>query len=227
MEILQLIKVALSLAAVMFCAPVGAVYFNSLIYDMGPDQGFISRQIVNDTPRTNLYTISAYKIDKPGQSGENRIIGGPMEVVYSPLKFIVQADGKEYFKLFYHGPEDDIERYYRVVFKESPVQMFPLKKQDKYMDILPVVAMSTVLVVRPRNIRLQFEVDERTGIIRNTGNTYFRVIIQNGCHGDDESSTQFYMLPGEFYRNAIARGNNKKYVVASRRYHPLGNGCFN
>lgn len=226
MDTLRLIKAALSLAAAMFCTPASAVYFNSLIYDMEPDQRFISRPMVNDTPRTNLYTISAYKIDKPGKGGENRIIGGPMEVVYSPLKFTVQANGKEYFKLFYHGPEDGSERYYRVVFKESPVQMFPLKKQDKYMDVLPVVAMSTVLVVRPRKIRLQFEIDEHTGTIRNTGNTYFRVIIQKGCHGDDESSTQFYMLPGESYRNAIAGGNNKKYVVALGRYHPLGNGCF-
>ncbi len=226
MATLRRINLALGLAAAMFGPSAGAAYFNALIYDMGPDQRFISRPMVNDTPRTNLYTISAYKIDKPGAGGENRIIGGPMEVVYSPLKFTVQAGGQEYFKLFYRGPEDGVERYYRVIFRESPVRMFPLKTQNKYTDVLPVVAMSTILVVRPRKTTLKFEVDERTGTIRNTGNTFFRVIIQKGCHGDDESSTQFYMLPGESYQNAIAGGNNKKYIVALGRYHQLGNGCF-
>lgn len=223
---LRVVKAASCLLAAAFCAPAGAVYFDSLIYDMEPGESFISRPIVNDTPRTNLYTISSYKIDKPGRGGENRIIGGPKEVVYSPLKFTVQAEGKEYFKLFYRGPQDGVERYYRVVFKEAPVQMFPLKKQNKYTGVLPVVAMSTVLVVRPRNINLKFDADERTGTIRNTGNTFFRVIIQKGCNGDDVSSTQFYMLPGETYRDPIAVGNNKKYVVALGRYHPLGKGCF-
>lgn len=56
--------------------------------------------------------------------------------------------------------------------------------------------MSTILIVRPRKTRFQYEINEATGTIKNTGNTYFRVILQKGCNGDDESSTQFYMLPG-------------------------------
>lgn len=209
-----------------FIFPAGAVYFNSLVFDMQPDEKFISRPMVNDTSRTNLYTVSAYKIDKPGKHGENRIDGGEMEVVYSPLKFTVQPDGKEYFKLYYRGPQDDIERYYRVVFKESPIQIFPFRNQNQNTDIIPVVSMSTFLVVRPRKAKLEFKIDEANGTIRNTGNTFFRVIIQKGCNGDDESSTQFYMLPGEEYRSPIAKANNKKFIVAMGRYQNLGEGCF-
>ncbi len=220
--IISLLIIALTFPAL----PARAAYFNSLIYEMEAGQTFISRPMVNDTRRTNLYTLSVYKIDKPGKGGENPITGGEMEVVYTPLKFTVQPDGREYFKLFYRGPRDNIERYYRVVFKETPIQLFPFKKQEQNTNIIPVVAMSTILVVRPRQSRLAYEVDETAGTIRNTGNTFFRVIIQQGCHGDDESSTQFYMLPGETYRHASVRAGNKKLLVAKGRYHPLGKDCY-
>lgn len=205
---------------------VNAAYFDSLIFDIPADKKFISRAIVNDTTRTNLYTLSVHKIDKPGKNGENRIVSGDMEIIYAPLKFTVQPDGTEYFKLFYRGPEDSTERYYRVEFKESPILLFPLKSNDKNMDIIPVVSMSTVLVVRPRKMNLDFHIDESTGTIRNTGNTFFRVVIQKGCNGDDESSSQFYMLPGETYNNSLAKANNRKYIVALGRYYQLGEGCF-
>lgn len=74
---------------------------------------------------------------------------------------------------------------------------------------------------------LSYDVDEQQGIIYNRGNTYFRVIIHNGCDGDDESSTQFYMLPGERYSGPAVKGNNRKFIVATRRYIPLGQACFN
>lgn len=87
--------------------------------------------------------------------------------------------------------------------------------------------MSTILVVRPRKVNLRYEADEKTGIIHNSGNTFFCVIIQKGCDGDDESSTQFYMLPGERYSAQAVKVNNRKFVVATGRYLPLGRACFN
>lgn len=37
----------------------------------------------------------------------------------------------EYFKLYYRGPKDDVERYYRVIFKETPVTVFPASGSEK------------------------------------------------------------------------------------------------
>ncbi|MGM1328791.1 molecular chaperone, partial [Klebsiella michiganensis] len=51
-------------------------------------------------------------------------------------------------------------------------------------------------------------------------------ILQKGCNGDDESSTQFYMLPGESWTGPEAKNSNRKYIVALGRYHQLGEGCF-
>ncbi|MGY8002309.1 molecular chaperone [Klebsiella pneumoniae] len=206
--------------------PASAVYFDSIIYDMDASKDFISRPLVNDTSSNNLYTISAYKIARPGNGNERPVPGQDKDLVWSPLQFIVQANGLEYFKLYYRGPGDDIERYYRVIFKETPVTVFPWRMEQKKLNIVPSVSMSTILIVRPRKTRFQYEINEATGTIKNTGNTYFRVILQKGCNGDDESSTQFYMLPGDSWTGPEAKNGNRKYIVALGRYHKLGDGCF-
>ena len=204
----------------------GAVYLNSLVYDMRPDEQFISLPVVNDTPRTNLYTVHAYEIGKPTVDASSRVEGAEMQVVYSPLKFTVAPGGKDFFKLYYRGPEDRVERYYRVIVRESPVKLFPFRDNEKHSDVISVLSMSTFLIVRPRMHTLSFELDERAGTLHNTGNTFFRVIIHKGCNGDDDSSTQFYMLPGEKYSSSIVSKNNKKFIVAMGRYTLLGEGCF-
>lgn len=212
--------------ALLSALPAGAVYLSSLVYDMSPDAHFVSRSLTNDTGRTNLYTLSVYQIDRPGKGGEHVLRLADKEVLYSPLKFTLADGKKEYFRLHYRGPQDDRERYYRVTFREAPVRLFPLRDQQKHLDILPVTALSSVLIVRPRDMRFAYTVDESTGIIRNTGNTYFRVIIHQGCKGNDEQATQFYMLPGEEYRDPAVSTKNKKFLVGPGGYVRLGGGCF-
>lgn len=220
------VKLAALCCGGLLITPASAVYFNSIIYDMDSGKDFISRKIVNDTQRVNFYTIEAYKIDRPGKGDERVIIDKDKDLVWSPLKFTIQPDGGEYFKLYYRGPKDRTERYYRVVFKESPIALLSYTKDSKRTDIVPVVAMSTILIVRPRKIDFKYDIDEASGTITNTGNTYFRVILQTGCSGDDESSLQFYMLPGERWQGPQAKANNKKFIVAQSRYYRLGRGCF-
>ncbi|KAA9001370.1 molecular chaperone [Affinibrenneria salicis] len=210
----------------LFSAGVKAVYFDSIIYEMPADRDFISRQLFNDTQKNNIYTISAYRIDRPGAGGERRLPMENGELLYAPLKFSVDANGKEYFKIFYRGPRDDKERYYRIIFKESPLTLFPFKPARQKTYIFPVVSMNTILVVRPRTLHFAYRLDERNGTLQNSGNTFFRVIIQKGCDGDDESSTQFYMLPGEIYKNRHLSDKNKKYLVAMGKYIKLGANCF-
>lgn len=81
--------------------------------------------------------------------------------------------------------------------------------EQKKLNIVPSVSMSTILIVRPRKTRFQYEINEATGTIKNTGNTYFRVILQKGCNGDDESSTVLYAagIAGQALRRRIATGN--------------------
>lgn len=181
---------------------------------------------MNDTDRTNLYNVDVYKIDRPGRSGEKRVESKDKEVLFSPVKFLLKEKGLDYFKLHYFGPRDAVERYYRVVFSETPVQLFPFNDMQKNMHIIPVVSVSSILIVRPRKIDFNYAFDMQYNRIKNTGNTYFRVIIHKGCNGDDESSTQFYMLPGEVFQDKIINEDNKKFIVGPDGYINLGKGCF-
>lgn len=142
----NILLVALS---VLCSSPTYAVYFNSIIYDMDASKDFIARPVINDTNKTNLYTLSAYKISRPGNGLEPPVNDITRDLVWSPLKFTVQPNGREYFKLYYRGPKDEVERYYRVVFRETPVTLFPWRAEQKRMDFIPVVSMSTLLIVRP------------------------------------------------------------------------------
>jgi len=228
MRSLRVIKfVGLLFGLMLVVQPVRAIYLNSLIYDIESDKQFLSIPVVNDTSRSNLYTVSAFRIDKPGEGGENRIRGSEMDVIWSPLSITIPAGGKDFFKVFYRGPKDNQERYFRIVFRESPITIIPFRNDEKATDVVPMVTMSAILIVRPRNTNLMHAIDERNGVIKNTGNTFFRVIIQKGCNGDDESSEQFYMLPGESYQSAAVRGENKKFIVALGKYIPLGEMCVN
>lgn len=218
--------IPVALAAALAAFPGYAAWFNALIYEIPADRDFTSRPIFNDTDRSNVYNVSAFKIDRPAKSGEKIIGGEALEILWAPLKFSLAPKQTDYFKLFYRGPKDDVERYYRVVFKEVPIRLYPLQTSGSHLNVLPVTSMSTYLIVRPRQMRLAWRVDERTGVIENTGNTYFRVIIQKGCAGDDESSTQFYMLPGERYQDRAVNGKNKKFIMANQKYIRLGEGCF-
>jgi len=216
-------KAAVMLLAASPLVAAGA-FFNAVVYEIPSDRAFISQPLYNDTPRNNMYSIAAWKIAKPG-AGNEPVLPNQGELLYAPLRFHLPPGSSEYFRLYYKGPEDNQERYYRVVFKETPVTLIPFRTTPQKMDVLPVVAMSTILVVRPRQQRLEWQIDERQGEIYNSGNTFFRVIVHQGCAGSDERATQLYLLPGERYRDAALAGKNRKFVVANQRYFPLGKAC--
>lgn len=202
-----------------------AVYFSSYIYEMGSEESFISKPIRNDTSYSNLYTVQSFKIDKPGVNGENVIYAKDREIIYTPLKLQIDANSTDFFKLIYIGPKDDQERYYRVVFNEVPLTAFQEKPDPKATSFVPTISMSTIMVVRPRKQKFKYELDEKTGVLKNTGNTFFRVIIHKSCKSDDESSTQFYMLPNEEYKGDLIKQKNRKFLVINQHYEQIGNQC--
>lgn len=206
--------------------PVAAIYLNSTVFSVEARDTFLSIPVVNNTSVANLYSVQAFKIDRPGEGGENRVRENEKDVIWSPLKITIPPGGKDYFKVFYRGPEDKRERYFRIIFREVPVTIVPFKKNAKATEVVSTISMSAILIVRPRDTVLKYNYDESKGILQNSGNTFFRVIIHKGCKGDDDSSHQFHMLPGERYTSASLKGMNRKFIVAEGRYIPLGSACF-
>lgn len=202
-----------------------AIYIDSVTFDIPTDQDFIGKQVLNNTHSTQMYTISAISIDRPGDlEKRSRINNG--EILYSPLKFNLQPGSFEYFKIFYRGPKDDKERYYRILFSEVPMEMLEYSESKRKTQILPEISLSTILVVRPRKMKLDYKYDELQGQLINTGNTYFRVLIHQGCHSTDEEAFNVYLLPGQVLTKNSLKGQNKKFIIANERYFRLGEQCF-
>lgn len=203
-----------------------AVYLESTIYELPADKSFISKRIYNDTQKQNLYSITAVKIDKPGPGGEKRSEITEGELLFTPLNFTLAPQGSEFFKLFYRGPQDDRERYYRIQFREMPVTLFADRGKGRESIAAPAIAMDTIFVVRPRKIILNYTLDETQGVLKNTGNTFFKIIVHNGCRSTDDEATVRYVLPGQIWRSQELKANNKKFIVALQKYIPVGLGCF-
>lgn len=212
----------------MACCPQlsHALYLESTIYEMAADTSFISKRIFNDSHKQNVYGISAIKIDRPGPGGENRQPIENGELLFAPLSFSLAPQAGEFFKIFYRGPKDNKERYYRILFREMPVTLFSERNQGKKSEAIPAIAMDTILIVRPRNLDLRYTLDEQGGVLKNTGNTFFKIIVHRGCASSDDEATIRYVLPGEMYRSVGLKAHNKKFIVALQKYHPVGNGCF-
>lgn len=210
----------------MVVFPAYAIYLESTIYDMPYDKSFISKRIYNDSKKQNIYSISAVQIDKPGPGGENRSSIPDGELLFTPLNFSLAPGSGEVFKIFYRGPEDETERYYRIIFREMPLTLIADRKHGKESEATPAISIDTILAVRPRKINLKFVIDEKYKVLKNTGNTFFKVIIHKGCHSTDDEATIIYLLPGETWKNKNLSAENKKFIVALNKYTPIGEGCI-
>ncbi|MFI8417066.1 fimbrial protein [Serratia sp. NPDC078593] len=211
--------------ALLLASPAQAIYLSSSVFTLESDQTFFSRQFVNNTKNTNLYVISAYRIDQPGRDEQPRPLEEG-EILYTPLRKILEPGAWEYFKIFYRGPADDRERYYRIVIKEIPANAMAMPSHSKAPLVSPIVALDTIFVVRPRQMRFTYHYDPQAGVLKNTGNTYFRVMIHPSCDAQDDSAKVFNLLPGESYRGADLRGQQRKFIIGFNKYLRLGEQCF-
>ncbi|MEN0634109.1 hypothetical protein [Klebsiella aerogenes] len=203
-----------------------ALYLDSRVFTLESEKSFYSRQFVNNTKNTNLYTIDAWRIDRPGKN-EIRKELQEGELMYTPLRKIMQSDGREFFKLFYSGPKDDQERYYRIVIHEIPVALHSPGGVNKTPLVSPIVALETIMVVRPRELHFDYQYNSQARILKNTGNTYFQVMIHRSCEARDDTAKVFYLLPGESYHGSDLDGEHRKFIVGFNRYQQFGKQCLN
>ncbi|WON77513.1 hypothetical protein [Serratia sp. UGAL515B_01] len=138
----------------------------------------------------------------------------------------MEPGGWEYFKILYRGAADERERYYRIVIKEIPANAISIPNQSKMPLISPTVALDTILVIRPRKMHFTYQYDPQSGVLKNTGNSYFRVMIHQSCLAEDDTAKVFNLLPGESYTGADLRGQHRKFIIALDKYIRLGKQCF-
>ncbi len=207
----------------LFFGKAQALYLSSDISALEPNKSFFSKSYINDTKKVNLYTFSAYQIDKP----DNNEKGKPIEegeIIFTPLKKILLSGEQEYFKIFYRGKEDDKERYYKIVISETALDVDTDPALNQQSLFYPTVSLETYFVVRPKNIDFQYAMDANAGVLKNTGNTYFRVLVHESCEvSDDEQPLVLHLLPQQEFRNEVLKKKSRKYIVIFDKYHSIGN----
>ncbi|MDM5150751.1 fimbria/pilus periplasmic chaperone [Aeromonas salmonicida] len=202
--------------------------------DIGPmtaimehDEEFISRTVTNNASTPKLYELAAYRITSP-TADEAILPMAPGELLFAPKRFVLHPDQRQHVKLYYKGPGDRQERYYRVVFTEVPVaQAGTSDNAGKRSSVEMTIALQSILVVRPRQERFEYRLDQEAGSITNTGNSFFEFMVKQGCDQPDSMADSKYLLPGETYRNPkISQSGNQKLIVHQSRFVRVGKDCW-
>nr|VUD28892.1 CFA/I fimbrial chaperone [Raoultella sp. NCTC 9187] len=138
----------------------------------------------------------------------------------------LQAGEGEYFKFYYHGPQDNRERYYRVSFREIPTRnRVERNTAGAAVSIDPVVVVETILAVRPRQVDFKWAFDRQAGTVSNSGNTWFKLLIKPGCGATEEDGDAWYLRPGDVVRQAALRQPGDKYIIYNDQFIKISNDC--
>ncbi|MGR2682905.1 hypothetical protein [Chromobacterium haemolyticum] len=146
-----------------------------MTYFMGSDTAFLARKVVNDTQQARFYDVSVEESDPPyGGAVERKAPAG--ELLYAPRQLLLRPNSSNWLKLYYHGPQDEHPRYYRITFRERPGA---LVSQGDTPRFTTSVRLSTILVVQPRQARQSYTIEN--GAILNSGNTVYLAYLEGRC----------------------------------------------
>lgn len=202
-----------------------AISVGNLTFSMSPDDSFVAKRVLNNNQSARLYEVSVVGIDSPSEKEiQTRPADG--ELLFSPKQMTLQPGLGEYFKFYYNGPKDDRERYYRVSFREVPTSNHVMRNSaNSQISIDPVVIIDTILVVRPRHIDFKWTYDRATGTIRNTGNTWFKLLIKPGCSTTEEEGDARYLRAGDVVQNQGLREAGNHYIVFNDKFIKISDDC--
>lgn len=223
MKLFFLLKILFMILLSSFYNNAFALYINSDISSIDSGKEFFSKPYINDTKKTNLYNFSAYKIDRPGNQEHGTPINNG-EIIFTPLKKILLPGEQEYFKIFYRGQSDETERYYKIIISETPLDMRNDDEEKKQPLFYPTISLETYFVVRPKNPNFKYALNSNQGVLKNTGNTYFRVLLHESCNANDDSEPyMFYLLPNQEFKDPRLKKKSRKYIVIFDKFYSVGN----
>lgn len=216
------------LLASMLTSQAAAIDIGAMTVAMAPKQEFIARTLTNNSTSPKVYEVQMEKISDPTARGRT-LPTVPGELLFAPKRFTLHARQAQNVKLYYKGPADSQERYYRITFTESPAAQVDDGTQTQHRGTVEVkLALQSILVVRPRQSRFAYQLDLAQSSITNTGNTYFEFMIKKGCEQPDHEAESKYLLPGESYQNhKIGKTGNLHVIIYQQQFIPLGNECWN
>lgn len=174
-----------------------AISIDEFTTSISADEFMATKRVLNNNDSARLYQVSLYAIDKPG-SAEHQINSPKGELLFSPKRLMLPAGQADFFKFYYHGPKDNQERYFRILFHEIPtINTQAALNPKSEINLAPIIVTNTILVIRPRLINFKWQFLPNIGKIKNTGNTWFKLINKTTCHENATQSQTWYLRPGE------------------------------
>lgn len=221
----KVILISVLFVLIMASKPVFAIYIGDLTFVLDSDNTFVSKRVLNNNKTAKIYRVSVSGIDNPvGDEVGYSLAHG--EVLFAPRMLTLQPGSGDYFKFFYRGVQDDKERYYRVSFSEIPTNEYsPTKSSANRVQLEPVVVLDSILVVRPRQKNFSWSFNQSQGMLKNTGNTFFKLIAKPGCDSTEEQGKAWYLRPGDKMTNALLKQTGDKFIVYSNKYIKISHDC--
>ena len=219
------LRAAICLLALGLPLATQAMSVGNLTFSLAPEAAFAAKRVLNNNKSARLYQVAVSAIDRPGGK-EVRSRPADGELLFAPRQMTLQAGEGEYFKFYYHGPKDNRERYYRVMFREVPSHNHVARKASGAgISMEPVVVMDTILVVRPREANFKWALDRANGTLSNTGNTWFKLLIKPGCNTTEEEGDAWYLRPGDVVRQPGLRQPGNHYIVYNEKFIKITDDC--
>lgn len=139
---------------------------------------------------------------------------------------MLSAGQMDFFKFYYHGPKDDKERYFRVLFHEIPtINTQATLNAKSEINLAPIIITDTILVIRPRFLNFKWQFQPNQGKMKNTGNTWFKFINKPSCHAKESQSQTWYLRPGEQIIDKRLSLPGEKIILYDDRMIYLGDKC--
>lgn len=208
-----------------YVAPACALDVGEISSFIYSDQVMLSKEIKNTTDMGRLINIKVERISNPQVNGKIIPMESKDEILYSPNSLLLPAKSAELIRFFYHGPEDEKERYYRIYWTDQALSTAETNNAVRNAIATASARISTILVVSPRKVKYDYRYVN--GKIVNTGNATFRVIAYGPClkpgNGGD-CKENYYLMPGNtraFSRVDVAKQDGRIATWQADHFLPI------
>lgn len=207
-------KIILALnISLSFMMPAHALDIGDISSFMYSDSSVISKEIKNSTDTGRLINIKVERISNPLEGGSVIPMESKNELLLTPGSLLLPANSSETIRFIYKGPDDDKERYYRILWTDQSLSEGKRSNAKRHAVATASALISSILVVAPR--KAQYEYNYSAGKITNPGNATLRVIAYGPClrPTDGENCKEnYFLMPGKsrtFTRVNVADKNGR------------------
>lgn len=212
----------------LWIIPTGshAINIGSLTFSLAEKESFVAKRVFNNNQSARIYRITVKGIDRPG-SREVQLRPADGELLFAPRQLALQAGEADFLKFYYRGPEDNRERYYRISFTETPTRTRQVNNAaGSALSMEPLVVVNAILVVRPRKTDFRWHFDRQEGVLNNTGNTWFKLLLKPGCESTEEEGETWYVRPGDILRRPSLQQSGQKFIVYNDKFISISDDCM-